>query len=85
MIKINRFKCIDFFFIGIISFIWRRPEIVPENNGDANTGTVQHATDGPNVAKDDTGLLTTIRITQKQIGKLCLYAITIIVCIINCT
>ncbi|XP_060857873.1 uncharacterized protein LOC132935361 isoform X2 [Metopolophium dirhodum] len=54
---------------GSRAFIWGRPEIGPENNADANTGTGQHATDGPNVANDETGLLTTIRITQKQIDK----------------
>ncbi|XP_008183101.1 E3 ubiquitin-protein ligase RNF126 isoform X2 [Acyrthosiphon pisum] len=54
---------------GSRAFIWGRPEIGPENNADANTGMSRHATDGPKVANDDTDLLTTIHITQKQIDK----------------
>jgi len=61
-----------FFFIVIISFIWRRFEIGPGNNADASIVTDQHAIDGPNATNVEVDLLTTINITQKQIGKICL-------------
>lgn len=89
MIIIKRFKCIDFFFVVIISFIRGRPGNGPEINADANTGTChcQHATDGSNVDNNEKDVLTTIHITQKQIGKICLchnkyciYNICIIIC-----